>query len=519
MPIDAPSIANEQGSTPKGELRKKMKRLFVIFLAVAAAVLIGSAGPRSLWADGDEALETGIDAYVYAYPLVLMDVTRLYVERATGAKNNMFFLGRVFADVESKAPDDNLLASGAWLDLSKEPVILHIPDFGSRYRRVQVIDGWTHMLTVLRTGSEARDFALVGPNWTGELPSGVIVVNSPTDMVLVQVHSRSSREIEDIAAVCSLLELMSLKALGSDGRPIDAPPDGAYANGMAMKPPSEQIAEMDAKTFFTYFADLLSSNPPSAADAAMMAKIASLGIVPGPQFDFESLDPVVKDVLSRSVRPAQMRVRQPSLPRAISDARLDPSPGAYYLSRAHSAMVDLATNIPVHGNGEALSPAERSPSEETIALDNGILFKPEGHRRNETAFDIRDDIARGQEFLKDKTAGYSQVLEEKRVALFDSKGRRKERLVVKRVKTPNFLLAVEDLKERTIRQVLITSRGCVTKGFRVTRTLDNGVASRFEVSYPENMAILALRTTVRSATDDLKEVVYTPYSPEIDTRE
>ena len=113
-----------------------MKRLFVIFLAVAAAVLIGSAGPRSLWADGDEALETGIDAYVYAYPLVLMDVTRLYVERATGAKNNMFFLGRVFADVESKAPDDNLLASGAWLDLSKEPVILHIPDFGSRYRRV-----------------------------------------------------------------------------------------------------------------------------------------------------------------------------------------------------------------------------------------------------------------------------------------------------------------------------------------------------------------------------------------------
>jgi hypothetical protein len=83
---------------------------------------------------------------------------------------------------------------------------------------------------------------------------------------------------------------------------------------------------------------------------------------------------------------------------------------------------------------------------------------------------------------------------------------------------PNFLLAVEDLKERKIRQVLITSRGYVTEGFHVTRIRNNGVASRFEVTYPENMAILALRTTVHSG-NGLKEVVYTPYSPEIDTKE
>ena len=81
----------------------------------------------------------------------------------------------------------------------------------------------------------------------------------------------------------------------------------------------------------------------------------------------------------------------------------------------------------------------------------------------------------------------------------------------------NFLLAVEDLKERRIRQVRITEKGCVTAGFHVTKSRDNGVASRFEVTYPEDMAILALRTTVRSGGSGLKEVVYTPYSPEIDT--
>ena len=119
--------------------------------------------------------------------------------------------------------------------------------------------------------------------------------------------------------------------------------------------------------------------------------------------------------------------------------------------------------------------------------------------------------------MKDKIAGCSQVREEKRVT-FIKKGRKKERLVVRMIVKPNFLLAVEDLKERKIRQVLITSRGYVTEGFHVTRIKANGVASRFEVTYPENMAILALRTTVRSGSG-LKEVVYTPYSPEIDTKE
>ena len=51
----------------------------------------------------------------------------------------------------------------------------------------------------------------------------------------------------------------------------------------------------------------------------------------------------------------------------------------------------------------------------------------------------------------------------------------------------------------------------------MTGTRNNGVASRFEVTYPENMAILALRTTVHSGAQGLKEVIYTPYSPEIDT--
>jgi len=160
---------------------------------------------------------------------------------------------------------------------------------------------------------------------------------------------------------------------------------------------------------------------------------------------------------------------------------------------------------------------EQERLENSIPADNTILFKSKGKGGEALTFDIRDDIKRGQEFLKDKLAGYSLVKEEKRITFFDKKRRKREKLVREKVIRPNFLLAVEDLKERKIRQVLITDKGCVTDGFEVTKNWGNGVGSRFEVTYPEDMAVLALRTTVRSGRDSFTEVVYTAYTPEIDT--
>ena len=494
-----------------------MKRLVIVLLVFAVGARVGCGGSGSVWAEGDEALKTGIDAYIYAYPLILMDVTRLYVEKTTGAKNNVFFRGRAFAEAGSTATDADVLVSAAWLDLSEEPVILHMP--AGRSYSAQVMDSWTNVLAAPGTTRiEARDFAVVWPSWYGDVPSSMTVIDSPTDMALILVRVSSSGADED--TVAAQQERMSLTPLSSYGKFDSAPVVQAPPALTPMKPPSKQVADMDGKTFFTYFMRLLASNPPAAADAAIITEILSLGIVPGPDFDFDQLDPVIRDGFSRSVGPAQIKIRSSSSPHAVIDLDLS----AYYLSRARRAVVTLAANMPadtvvetpIDYSAETPGRTDRLESGDNISLDNGILFKAEGRRRSEIGFDIREDIERGQEFLRDKIAGCSQVREEKKVTYFDRRGRRKERLLSRRIVRPNFLLAVEDLKERKIRQVLITSKGCVTQGFQVTRTRDNGVASRFEVSYPENMVILALRTTVRSG-NGLKEVVYTPYSPEIDT--
>ncbi len=506
-----------------------MKRLFLVFLALTLAAHVGFRSPGAVWAEDDEPLKATIDAYIYAYPLVLMDVARLSVEKKTGIEDNMFFRGHGFLEADpSDAGARTVPFFGAWLNLSREPVIIHTPNFAGRAYSVQLTDGWNNVIASFAapgTPKPAGDILVAGRSWYRALPSGMTVIKSPTDMALLFVRLLSPDAVEGTLAAYALQGQMSIAPLSSYEKRESGPMVLARPIPTEMKPPFEAVADMDGKTFFTCFARLLAVNPPSKADAAVMADLASMGIVPGPDFNFDGLDPMVQDRISRSISPAQMKI-------AAVLAHGEPDPGD--LEPSYLAKARRAVNIALDASSvcqtvespavadrltKPSGQADRLESEADIPHESGILVRTEGRRNSAIGFDIREDIKRGQEFLRDKTSGCSQIIEEKRIAFRDRKGRRKERLLLKRIIRPNFLLAVEDVKERKLRQVLISTRGCVTQGFHVTRLRDNGVASRFEISYPENMAILALRTTVHSGAHGFKEVVYTPYSPEIDTEQ
>jgi hypothetical protein len=180
-----------------------------------------------------------------------------------------------------------------------------------------------------------------------------------------------------------------------------------------------------------------------------------------------------------------------------------------------AALAVLGVLLAAHGTVRAaddpLQPEESSSSGERTLFDSVGKDNP-----GEIRFDIGDDIPRGQEFLKGKFAG-NLISVEKRRVVAGRRGRKREKIIVQRTVKPNFLLAVEDLRERKIREVLVTADGWVTEGFDVRMVRRNGVGSRFEIAYPENMVVLALRTTVRAGKNSFREVVYTPYSPQIDT--
>lgn len=80
------------------------------------------------------------------------------------------------------------LLTGGWLDLSKGPQILHVPDFSDRYYSVQFTDPFNVNFAYVgtrTTGKQAGDYLITGPGWKGEVPGGMTQISSPSNSVLI----------------------------------------------------------------------------------------------------------------------------------------------------------------------------------------------------------------------------------------------------------------------------------------------------------------------------------------------
>ncbi len=266
-----------------------------------------------------EAREIGIEAYMYAYPLVTMEITRRVstnVEQPAGSKAPMGHFARLrnypaVDDHTVTAPNADTLYTIVWLDVSKEPWIVSLPDMKDRYFVLPMIDGWTNVFQdpgKRTTGTKPQKYAITGPGWSGTLPAGVSEVKSPTGMVWVLGRIYCTGTPEDYKAVHALQDQWSAVPLSAWGKPYTPPPGKVDASIDMKTSPREQVNAMDAASYFRLFAELLKTNPPSADDAPMVAKLAKIGIVPGQDFDVSKLDPAVAKGLAAAPKPAQEKI-------------------------------------------------------------------------------------------------------------------------------------------------------------------------------------------------------------------
>jgi hypothetical protein len=82
---------------------------------------------------------------------------------------------------------DTLLVVG-WLDLSRGPQVLHVPNFSGRYYSVQFTDPFDVDFAYVgtrSTGTQAGDYFITGPSWKGQVPGGMTQIASPNNSVLV----------------------------------------------------------------------------------------------------------------------------------------------------------------------------------------------------------------------------------------------------------------------------------------------------------------------------------------------
>jgi hypothetical protein len=247
--------------------------------------------------EGLEDFWLATDAYIFGYPLVTMEMTRRNITNVAAPEGGMHApMGQIiklreypdpsFKDVT--APNADTLYTTAFFEVGKEPWVLSIPDMKDRYYLMPMLDGWTTVFQVpgkRTTGTGAQTYAITGPGWSGELPSGVKEYKSPTNIVWLLGRIYCTGTPEDYAAVHKLQDECKLVPLSSYGKPY-TPPPGTVDPSIDMKMPvRDQVNRMDAVEFFTLLCKLMKDNPPAAEDAPQLAKFAKIGIVAGQDFD------------------------------------------------------------------------------------------------------------------------------------------------------------------------------------------------------------------------------------------
>jgi hypothetical protein len=313
--------------------------------------------------DEQQVYEIGGEAFLYLYPLVLMDTTRRQATNIEAGRilgrgpMNTFTHARQFPPSDFRdvvRPNFDTLYSVAWLDLTVEPMVVSVPDTQGRYYLLPMLDMWTDVFASpgkRTTGSGAGRFVIAAPRWQGKIPQGLERIDAPTPYVWIIGRTQTNGP-KDYAAVNQVRDgytVTRLSELGKAAGPISVSVDPA----VDMKtPPMTQVNTMAADKYFAYAAELLKVNPPHITDQPIVARMRRLGIEPGKSFDLGKADAAIKRGLERAVPDGlkAMQAKLPTLARVVNGWQMNTDTmgvyGSYYLKRAIVALVGLGANLP-----------------------------------------------------------------------------------------------------------------------------------------------------------------------------
>ncbi|MEM9462391.1 MAG: DUF1254 domain-containing protein [Myxococcota bacterium] len=300
-------------------------------------------------------------AYVYGFPIVLMERTREVFTTVSeagpdSAPMNQLSHADTLPDASFRTvvrPNRDTVYSSAYLDLSAEPLVLTLPDVdGDRFTMFALLDAWTNSFAAPGTRTNknrATTYAIVGPLYDGPLPEGLIEIRSPTDLVWMigRIEVLSESDLDNVAAIQSQIDLRPLSAYGQ----TYTPPQGLSVDPVdRTTPPLEYVLEMGPEEFFGMLARLLDTQSGPMDDAQMLEQLRMIGIEPG-AFDYLALPEHIREGLEDGISDGQGIIdfgkASSSSPRDPWGPSADVSLGDYgtdYMTRAVVAQVGLGAN-------------------------------------------------------------------------------------------------------------------------------------------------------------------------------
>ncbi len=329
--------------------------------------LTNAARPAAL--SEDEARSIAIDAYLYFYSPITMDVTRKQMtnlppgEKIGFGPMNMFVNVPAYPPADMKAvvrPNFDTLYSIAWLDLTQEPMIVSVPDTSGRYYLLPMLDMWSDVFASpgwRTTGTQAAHFLVLPPGsdrgqiGKRALPEDIQLINAPTPYVWIIGRTQTNGP-SDYAAVNKIqaaLMVTPLSEWGSAPKAVVARIDDT----VDMKtPPKIQVDTMPAAAYFTYAAELLKLHPAHLTDQTILAQMKRIGIEAGKSFDISQLDPAVQKGIEAAPAEALrlMAWKVPTVARVANGWSMNTDTmgvyGNYYLKRAIVTQLGLGANLP-----------------------------------------------------------------------------------------------------------------------------------------------------------------------------
>ena len=349
-------------------------------IALTLSSLVATALTPAAMAQGDppaiteaQAHAIGVDAYVYFYSLVTMDVTRKQFTNLEPGKMpgrgpmNMFNNVPTYPPADDRGvvrPNFDTLYSIAYLDMTKEPVVVSVPDTNGRYYLLPMLDMWSDVFASpgwRTTGTQAGNFLVTPPGWRPDLrerfidefklPRDTQRIDAPTPYVWVIGRTKTDGPA-DYDAVRKIQAGFKVTLLSEWGKP-PKPAEVKIDPSIDMKtPPKIQVDTMPAGKYFAYAAELLKLQPPHITDEPILAQMKRIGIEPGKSFDIEKVSPAVKKALESAPEAAQklMEWKIPTLARVANHWSMNTDTmgvyGNYYLKRAILAQIGLGANLP-----------------------------------------------------------------------------------------------------------------------------------------------------------------------------
>src|SRR4249919_2060795 len=380
-------------------------------IALSLGLLSGSALAQGAIAQGTlpaiteaEAHAIGVDAYLYFYSLLSMDITRKQFTNIEPGKEfgrgpmNTFVNIPEYPPANFKGvvrPNFDTLYSPSWLDMTKEPVVISVPDTGGRYYLLPMLDMWSDVFASpgwRTTGTKAGTFLVTPPGWRPDLrdrfidefklPKDTQRIEAPTPYVWLIGRTKTDGPA-DYPAVHKIqagYKVTLLSDFGKAPRAVEFKPDPS----VDMKtPPKVQVDTMTAGKYFAYAAELLKIHRPHITDEPILARMKVIGIEVGKSFDISKLDPAVQKALESAPEAGQklMAWKLPTLARVANGWSMNTDTvgvyGNYYLKRAILSQQGLGANLvedaiyPLNLGDEAGRPLDGANNKYTITFEKG----------------------------------------------------------------------------------------------------------------------------------------------------